>query len=318
MSTRSKPLVVISEDDHVGLGLHYAKHLCQVSADARCTVIDVNSSMDAYAETLKGIIDEDELRALLKQQRNDQLTGMIEREHGELAEHCNVKILEGVPFIETIKEALRGNNGVIIKMAQSDISPKERLFGSMDMHLMRKSPLPVLILKPKQTELPRKMLVPIDVTHDPDNQKFNRTIVDLAGFAAERFSSEVHLLAVWRLEGEETMRNSQFLKVKEADIEAMIERIESNTRSSLETFAAYLKGTFSLVSEPQIHLAKGHANIAIPRFAQENDIELIVMGTIGRTGIPGLFIGNTAEAVLSNVDCSVLTTKPVGFITPVA
>ncbi|MDJ0891306.1 MAG: universal stress protein, partial [Gammaproteobacteria bacterium] len=39
--------------------------------------------------------------------------------------------------------------------------------------------------------------------------------------------------------------------------------------------------------------------------------------TVGRTGIPGFFIGNTAENLLSQVECSVLTVKPSGFVTPV-
>ena len=47
------------------------------------------------------------------------------------------------------------------------------------------------------------------------------------------------------------------------------------------------------------------------------DCELVVMGTICRTGLPGFFIGNTAETVLQSVDCAVLTVKPEGFVTPV-
>jgi len=42
------------------------------------------------------------------------------------------------------------------------------------------------------------------------------------------------------------------------------------------------------------------------------------MGTVCRTGVAGLFIGNTAEKVLRQVDCSLLTVKPEGFVTPVA
>lgn len=41
------------------------------------------------------------------------------------------------------------------------------------------------------------------------------------------------------------------------------------------------------------------------------------MGTVCRTGAPGLLIGNTAEKILYEVDCSVLTVKPDGFVTPV-
>jgi nucleotide-binding universal stress UspA family protein len=34
--------------------------------------------------------------------------------------------------------------------------------------------------------------------------------------------------------------------------------------------------------------------------------------------VAGLFIGDTAEKVLRQVDCSVLTVTPEGFVTPVA
>jgi nucleotide-binding universal stress UspA family protein len=41
------------------------------------------------------------------------------------------------------------------------------------------------------------------------------------------------------------------------------------------------------------------------------------MGTVGRTGIPGFFIGNTAEEVLQTTTASVLAVKPKDFISPV-
>ena len=41
------------------------------------------------------------------------------------------------------------------------------------------------------------------------------------------------------------------------------------------------------------------------------------MGTISRTGIPGILVGNTAEKLLERVDCSLLTVKPEGFVSPV-
>ena len=55
----------------------------------------------------------------------------------------------------------------------------------------------------------------------------------------------------------------------------------------------------------------------IPELATAKEVELIVMGTVSRTGVAGLLIGNTAERILHQVDCSVLTVKPDGFVTPV-
>jgi universal stress protein E len=47
-------------------------------------------------------------------------------------------------------------------------------------------------------------------------------------------------------------------------------------------------------------------------------INLLVMGTIARTGLPGVLIGNTAEKVLDSVHCSVVAIKPAGFVSPLA
>jgi nucleotide-binding universal stress UspA family protein len=66
-----------------------------------------------------------------------------------------------------------------------------------------------------------------------------------------------------------------------------------------------------------VHLVKGKAGDVIPAFVEKRGIDLVVIGTVGRSGIPGLLIGNTAEEILNAVDCSVLTLKPEGFETPI-
>jgi nucleotide-binding universal stress UspA family protein len=65
------------------------------------------------------------------------------------------------------------------------------------------------------------------------------------------------------------------------------------------------------------HVLQGWADQVIPDFAKQHQVDLIVMGTVCRTGIPGFFIGNTAEKILNRINCSVLAVKPEGFISPV-
>jgi len=67
----------------------------------------------------------------------------------------------------------------------------------------------------------------------------------------------------------------------------------------------------------RIHLLKGFAEDVLPALAKRKGIELIVMGTVCRTGIAGFIVGNTAENILQQVDCSVLAVKPDGFVSPV-
>ena len=65
------------------------------------------------------------------------------------------------------------------------------------------------------------------------------------------------------------------------------------------------------------HFRKQFAAAMIPELAEALSADLIVLGTVGRTGVPGFFIGNTAEKTLAAVDCSVLAVKPGSFRTPV-
>jgi nucleotide-binding universal stress UspA family protein len=59
------------------------------------------------------------------------------------------------------------------------------------------------------------------------------------------------------------------------------------------------------------------AKKVIPKIAKKLQTDLVVMGTVARTGIAGLIIGNAAEAILEQLSCSVLAIKPPGFETPV-
>ena len=66
------------------------------------------------------------------------------------------------------------------------------------------------------------------------------------------------------------------------------------------------------------HLLKGDAAEIIAGLSRELSTDLIVMGTIGRSGVSGLLIGNTAEDVLLTTRASVLTVKSEDFISPIA
>ena len=66
------------------------------------------------------------------------------------------------------------------------------------------------------------------------------------------------------------------------------------------------------------HLLWGAPAEQIVNFAKDVHADLIVLGTVGRSGIQGLLLGNTAENVLVHCDCDVLTVKPAGFQTPIA
>jgi len=56
----------------------------------------------------------------------------------------------------------------------------------------------------------------------------------------------------------------------------------------------------------------------IPELAEQLDAELVVLGTVGRTGFSAALIGNTAEHVIDSVNCDLLAVKPDGYKSPLA
>jgi len=71
------------------------------------------------------------------------------------------------------------------------------------------------------------------------------------------------------------------------------------------------------VTDEQARLHRGEPDAIIPEFVVAEGVDLMVMGTVARSGLAGLLIGTTAERVLRKLPCSVLTVKPDGFVSPI-
>jgi nucleotide-binding universal stress UspA family protein len=56
-----------------------------------------------------------------------------------------------------------------------------------------------------------------------------------------------------------------------------------------------------------IRVLSGHAASEILNFIDQENIDLVVMGTHGLTGLAHFFLGSTAERVVRRANCSVLT-----------
>ncbi len=245
--------------------------------------------------------------AITKQSR--QLERIIAPIRGKGVQ-ITAKVLIGTPFLEIIREVLRNKHDLVMKTARGKGGLKEILFGSTAMHLMRKCPCPVWVIKPTYHKKYARIMAAVDPDpFDKEKNALNTKIMELATSLARLEGSEFHVVHAWAiLFGE--MRGG--LSKKEVD------GLASETRKMHKSRLNELIKKYALeIPKDRIHLLKGGAERLIPALAKRKRIELIVMGTVCRTGIAGFLIGNTAEKVLQQVDCSVLTVKPEGFITPV-
>ena len=235
------------------------------------------------------------------------------------------KVLVGVLFLEVIREVLRSGHDLVIK-APENPDWLERLFGSDDMHLLRKCPCPVWLIKHQAPKSYRRILAAVDADDDHPKAELktrhalNQQILQMASSLALSDFAELHVVHAWHAVGESAMHGA-FLHASAKEIVAYVEQTRLKHEASLQNVVREMISTAGTDAvdflKPQSHLLKGSARKEIPALAKRIDADLIVMGTVGRTGVPGFFMGNTAEAILDQIDCSVLAVKPPGFVTPV-
>jgi nucleotide-binding universal stress UspA family protein len=126
----------------------------------------------------------------------------------------------------------------------------------------------------------------------------------------------VHAVHAWQAPGEAMVRRwaggSDAESAAEGYARALRERHEAALRAAITAATAEGDGV-----EPRAEPVRGPAREAVPAAVERLGADCLVMGTLGRVGVPGLIIGNTAEDILSAVACPVVTVKPPGYETPV-
>lgn len=228
----------------------------------------------------------------------------------------------GTPFLEAIRDVLRNGRDLVIKQAE-DPQLSRLLFGGTDLHLLRKCPCPVWILRPDEQSGYRRVVAAIDFdpweTEDVDDS-LNDQILDLAAGVALADFAELHLVHAWEPVADSLVRVFGS-DLSEDEILRGTDEERIGHQAQLEREAAQLVTRLGSDSggylAPQLHLRQGSPRQVIPKLVDELGADLVVMGTLSRSGIPGFLIGNTAEAILDSLGCSVVTLKPAGFESPV-
>jgi nucleotide-binding universal stress UspA family protein len=279
------------------------------SNQARLTLVDVIEPVKTPAEiTSRFNIELSDLLIQHRKQVLEELSQSIMQDDNLVY----VKVLSGLPFVEVIKYVQRGGFDLLIKMASAPAGISEKLFGSVDLHLLRKCPCPVLIDRPNSSTRYQRILAAVD-TDSSTRQGCGDLVMQLASSLRERENARLDIVHAWKLPYESTLRRGRF-RLADTELQMLLKLEQERHQSRLQ---ALLEPYGIAVDDENVQLVKGEAAKSINRVAEQKNSDIIVMGTLGRVGIPGLFIGNTAEEIIQTTKCSLLAVKPTGFISPV-
>jgi nucleotide-binding universal stress UspA family protein len=141
-----------------------------------------------------------------------------------------------------------------------------------------------------------RILVPTDFS------KFSQVALGYASALAEKFSAELHLLHI-----------VQDLAVFIPDMIT----VAPPPAPTVEQMTKAVQVAFDhLIKDCQLERFKVHREVRegtpfyeIVRYAKEQNIDLIIMGTHGHTGLTHMLLGSVTEKVVRKAPCPVLTVR---------
>lgn len=213
------------------------------------------------------------------------------------------------PFEAIISYCIEAGHDLIIKGTRKHDKLQSVIFTPTDWHLLRKAPCTVLLVKEREWPPHGQIIAAVNASAEDESHKsLNERIIEAGKHMSDKLQAELHLINCYP-----PAPLNMAIEIPEFDTSDY----QANVRSYHQKSLANLAEQHALAAS-SLHVREGLAEGQIPALAQEIDAELVVLGTIGRTGFTAALLGNTAEHVIEQLDCDVLAIKPAGFRSPLS
>ncbi|CZF79382.1 universal stress protein UspE [Grimontia marina] len=310
MNRYTNLLVAIDPDHEEQPALSRAKDIARKS----CAPVTITLFLAIYdfSYEMTSMLSAEErqaMRAGVLKQREEWIDSVIEKNASEELEIVKHVVWHNRPYESMIAKVFDGEHDLVIKATHQHDKLGSLIFTPTDWHLLRKCPCPVLLVKEHSWPENGKILTAVNVsseneTHEPLNDK----LIDEAKAMSKLLTAEVNLVNAYPA----TPVNVT-IELPEFDPASYTDAVRGHHLLQMKA----LRQKHS-IDEDQTFCMEGLPEDVIPAVAKELDAELVILGTTGRVGLSAIFIGNTAEHTIDQLNCDVLAIKPDGYISPLA
>ncbi len=211
------------------------------------------------------------------------------------------------PYEAIIGEVFAGGYDLLVKGTRKHDIIESVLFTPTDWHLLRKCPIPVLLIKNPGWPENANILASVHVSSEnPSHIELNDVMVEQLKNICERMGTNPYLVNAYPL----TPANIT-IELPEFDPSSYTDAVRGHHLTAMKA----LRQKHGMREEQTI-VEQGLPEDVIPDLAKRMNAAMVILGTTGRTGLSAVFIGNTAEHVIDRINCDLLALKPRGFISP--
>ena len=189
---------------------------------------------------------------------------------------------------------------LLIKNEEHESALQRTFVTPLDWQLLRQCPIPLHLVASASHSLPRKVVAAVDPSQ-PTSQfsELNNRIIEQANSLALQCDAELHLLHIQDLP-------SIYLG-DAGDGGLVMSDLERMLRSTVENAFIELANHYGVPAERR-HFLLGAPVSSLTDFAEQHQIDVIVMGRVHHNGLRKL-IGSTTEHLLYQLPSSILAIK---------
>lgn len=219
-----------------------------------------------------------------------------------------IRMTVGRPDRELVRCAIEQHSDLLIVGTKDQGRFSHGMFGSTASKVLRSCPCPVWVAKPDDRDGEFHIMVATDLTEVGD--QLLQMGVELARL------QEARLLVLHSIE------NHTDLRIRFSDLsDDEVKKIHDNRIDEAEQLLHQQLATTdyrTLQWGMQVEVTDGPADQVILQSVEDHRIDLLLIGTVARSGLMGVLIGNTAERLLPDLRCSILAVKPRNFQCPIS
>lgn len=241
---------------------------------------------------------------LLLQQQEAMVEALLDRARRLLEEvFASVEVIlrEGIPSQEMLRLIHEHQPDLVISGMGGFHQPSGLVLGSVSHRLLSFAPCSVLLVPGK---VPREGGIRVMLATDgsPDAQRAARVVATLPEVR------EVTIVSVVRPLGAEKLVLDRFRDPDSRKMQAEFLRHRRETaHQALEEAANAL---MAIPAPVRTQVLSGHPAEAIARAARREEVDLLVVGSRGLTGVKAMALGSVSHAVAQLATCPVLIVKP--------
>lgn len=243
------------------------------------------------------------------------LNARVDALTAKLPANTSRAVVSGRLVEETTKAVMINQADLVLKAASNASEKPASMFGSIDKRLIRHCPAPVWVVREDIGNKFDRIAVAIDrpdVYADQDNRRdLALSLIDHAVQLASFFKIDtVDVVYAWDAVGADLVRSPRS-GISEQEAKEYMQECEHDSCTWLDEFIQIASQRLGCASgELTAQPVFGRPRIALVDKVHDLESDVLILGTIARSGALGLLIGNTAEAVLDRLQCSVLALKP--------